>query len=161
MVDVHTIISFLARHGISGLFLGSFIGSLVFFPAPLEIVTVLAVTLGYDPFKVTVSMTLGSLLGALVNYYMGYFGSKVMIKEKEIKKVKGWIDRWGDPMVFVTSLLPFPFDIVAVTVGILRMNVKDFVIAAFLGKFLKFLFFAFVGKFVWVHWGITLISGKT
>ena len=152
-----TLTSFLIHYGIMGLFLGSFVGSLIFFPAPLEIVTVVSVTAGYDPLQVAISMTFGSLLGALANYYMGYVGSKVMLKEKDLRKIEQWINKWGDPVVFITSLLPFPFDVVAVGVGILRMRVKDFVIASFLGKLLKFFFFAFVGRVIWKYLGITLI----
>lgn len=157
MAILQAVQSFLVRYGLLGLLFGSFLGSLIFFPAPLEIVTTSVVAMGYDPVQVAVVMTLGSVVGGVVNYYLGFAGSKVMLKEKDIKKIERWINRWGDPMVFVTSLLPFPFDIVAVAVGILRMRFRDFIVASTLGKVIKFLFFALLGSIIWRYFGIKML----
>jgi len=150
--------SFFIKYGLFGLFFGSFVGSLIFFPAPLEIMTISVVAMGSDPIKVAIFMSLGSIIGGIFNYYLGFFGSKVMLKESDLRKVEKLINKWGDPVVFVTSLIPFPFDVVAVAVGILRMRFKDFLIACSLGKIIKFFFFALVGSLIWKYFGIKLFS---
>lgn len=155
---LETIQTFLPRYGLFGLLFGSFLGSLIFFPAPLEVIATSVVVMGYNPFQVAIVMTFGSVVGGVVNYYLGIAGSKVMLKERDVKMVEEWINRWGDPVVFITSLLPFPFDIVAVAVGILRMRFRDFLVASTLGKMIKFLFFALLGSFVWEYFGIRMFS---
>jgi len=75
----------------------------------------------------------------MFNYGLGLLGSKFIKSRKEItEKAKKWLDMWGDLSVFITSFVPgFPFDVVAIAVGIFRMNFKVFMIAMSLGKILK------------------------
>jgi len=158
MAILQAIQSFLVRYGLFGLLFGSFLGSLIFFPAPLEIITTSVVAMGYDPVQVAIVMTIGSIIGGIANYYLGFAGSKVMLRESDIKKIEKWVNRWGDPVVFVTSLFPFPFDVVAVAVGILRMRFRDFIIASSLGKIIKFFFFALLGSVIWKYLGIKIFA---
>ncbi|MCD6403396.1 MAG: VTT domain-containing protein [Candidatus Aenigmarchaeota archaeon] len=94
----------------------------------------------FDANMVFVLTSVGSILGALFNYGLGLAGSRFIKNKKEIiKKSKKWLDKWGDLSVFITSFIPgFPFDVIAIAVGIFKMNIKDFVISMSLGKAIKY-----------------------
>jgi len=108
-------------------------------PGYTEWILPLYLGMKFDPFHVFIAATIGSTLGGFFNYGLGYIGSKFVGKrDKIITQSKKWLDKWGDLSVFVTSLIPgIPFDIVAIAVGFLRMNIKIFSISMCLGKVLK------------------------
>jgi len=128
------------QYGFLGLFLSSFVSSLFFFPAFTYIIISIFIALKFNPYLVLVAVTSGAILAQFVNYYFGFFGSKKLIKrENEIKKVRVWLDRWGDLSIFIINLVPIlPADFVSVFVGFLRMDFKTFLISMSLGKFFQF-----------------------
>ena len=55
--------------------------------------------------------------------------------------------RWGPLAVFVLAFIPNPaFDIAGITAGALHMPVWQFLLAAWLGKSLRFILLAALGK---------------
>jgi len=147
--------NFIINYGILGLFGGSFLGSLIFFPAPLELITIVAAARSeYNPLHLGTAMTVGSILGGCINYLIGYCGYKVFIKKRDMENVKTWIDKWGTPIVFIASLFPLQFDVLSVVVGILRMNFVYFLIMSSMGKGIKFFLLAYTGSTIWTYLGI-------
>lgn len=147
ILDILT--SIMIKYGLFGLFTQSFLSSLVFIPAFTELIIPVYLGLKFSPFLVLLAVSLGSILGGLVDYYMGFFGSKILFKKrKEIKVAKEWLNKWGDLSVFLASFLPIPFDFVAITVGFLRMDIKAFSIAMSIGKTLKYAAFVFGVEFL-------------
>lgn len=141
-----TISLLLVQYGLAGLFSASFILSLIFFPGLVEAVIPVFLALKFDPLLVFLFATAGSVAGGFVNYLLGFFGSRVIKKNysKKMKHAEKWLNKWGPFSVFVTSFVPgFPFDIVAIAVGIFRMNFRYFMISMVLGKALKSAVFVF------------------
>lgn len=147
-----TISLLLVQYGLVGLFSASFILSLIFFPGLVEAVIPVFLALKFNPLLVFLIATAGSVAGGFVNYLLGFFGSKLVKKKygKKMKFAEKWLDRWGPFSVFVTSFVPgFPFDIIAIAVGIFRMNFRYFLLSMVLGKTLKSAVFVFgFGAFV-------------
>jgi membrane protein YqaA with SNARE-associated domain len=138
--ELDTVFLILNEYGLVGLFAGSFIQSLVIFPGLVEALIPVFLALQYNPYLVFVAALAGSVLGGFVNYLLGSFGSKFVKKnhEKIMKKSEKWLNRWGPFSIFVTSFIPaFPFDIIAVAVGLLKMNFRQFFISMVLGKATK------------------------
>jgi membrane protein YqaA with SNARE-associated domain len=145
MVWSETLMQLFLQYGLIGLGLQSFLSSLIFFPGYAELLIPVYIGLKLSPYQILLVVSVGSILGGVVNYYLGFLGARVILKKKkEIKKAKVWLDKWGDLSVFVTSFLPgIPFDIVAVLVGFLKMDFKSFFISMSLGKIIKYVLIIF------------------
>jgi membrane protein YqaA with SNARE-associated domain len=130
----------LTQYGLVGLFVASFLQSLVFFPGLVEAVIPVFLALKYNPYLVFAAASAGSIIGGFINYLMGFYGSRFVMKsyQKIMKTAEKWLNRWGPFSIFVSSFIPgFPFDIVAVGVGILKMNFRYFFVSMALGKLVK------------------------
>jgi membrane protein YqaA with SNARE-associated domain len=101
-------------------------------------------------------LILGSVLGGLISYSLGFFGSKLILKYEEgIKDMKKLLGRYGNFSVFLVSFLPvpFPFALFAMLVGFLKMNIKSFLLAVIAGKALRIGLALFI-----LTWGIEILK---
>lgn len=135
--------SLLVQYGLIGLLGGSYLMSLVIFPGVVEAMIPIFIGLGFNPFLVLVAASAGSVVGGATNYYLGFAGHRILGKfgytESKFKKQEAWLDKWGIYSILILSFVPgFPFDFVAVLVGILRMDFKKFFIWMAIGKVLKY-----------------------
>ena len=123
----------------------------VFPPIPSEIVLPLAGFLtgqGRMWFPGAVlAATLGSLLGALILYYAGYyfgerrvramvrkFGRWVMVSEGDIDKANDWFDRHDRKAVLFGRMFPVVRSLISIPAGIRRMPMTRFLIYTALGS---------------------------
>ena len=126
----------------------------VFPPIPSEVVLPLAGFLtgqGRMWFPGAVlAATIGSLLGALVLYYAGYyfgerrvralvrrFGKWAMISEADIDKADVWFDRHDREAVLIGRLFPVVRSLISIPAGIRHMRMG------------KFLLYTAIGSAVW------------
>jgi undecaprenyl-diphosphatase len=134
--------------GYIGIFLVSLIStSTLFLPVPLYLIIVASSALGMNPILVAFFSGLGMATGELTGYFIGLGGNLLMIKKhkKSIRKFERFFKKFGFVAIFLAAFLPFPFDIVGISAGIGRYEIKKFLLATFLGKFLKALMLAFTG----------------
>ncbi|MEM0480597.1 MAG: VTT domain-containing protein [Candidatus Aenigmatarchaeota archaeon] len=127
-----------------GFFLvGLISSSTIIFPLPIYALVSVAPLFGYNPFLVAFFTSLGMTLGELTGYFVGYGSYKLLEKKirkvKEYKKYKKYVEKYGDVVIFLFSLLPLPFDIVGIICGSVKYDIKRFLFFTFLGKFLKIL----------------------
>jgi membrane protein YqaA with SNARE-associated domain len=137
---LQAILSLFMKYGLLGLFLSSFISSLFFIPAYVSFLIPLYIAIKINPYLLLIVITTGSILGQILNYYFGFFGSKHLIKyEKEIKNATKWLNKWGEISLFIINLVPIlPADFVSVLVGFLRMDKKVFLISMGLGRLFQY-----------------------
>lgn len=143
---------FIINYGFMGVFTVAFFESFVF-PVPTAAIILPATALGMDPFMVTIIATIGSVTGAVVGYYLGFYlghpaAEKIIRKKKHIKGVEKWFDRYGAWAVLIAAFTPIPFKVFTWFGGIFRMELKKFLIAAIIGRFLQFTIFAYLGSFL-------------
>jgi membrane protein DedA with SNARE-associated domain len=117
----------------------------VFPPIPSEIVLPLAGFLtgqGRMWFPGAVlAATCGSLIGAVILYYAGYyfgehrvraltrrFGKWAMISEADIDKADDWFDRHGRKAVFLGRLFPVVRSLISIPAGIRQMHLGTFLV---------------------------------
>ena len=132
------IIAIFLKLGLIGLLFSSFVSSLVFVPAYASFLIPVFLKLHFDPWHIFIMITVGAVAGEIVNYYLGYIGSKYVF-HKEIKKAEKWLNKWGEMSVFVVNLIPiFPADFVNLLVGFLRMDFKMYMIGMSLGKVIQY-----------------------
>jgi membrane protein DedA with SNARE-associated domain len=88
--------------------------------------------------------SLGSLLGALVFYYLGMWGGRpflmkygrwLLITPKEIDQADRWFAKYGEITVFASRMVPLLRSVVSLPAGITRMNIWRFSILSFLGSY--------------------------
>ncbi len=133
----------LVQYGLIGLLGGSYLMSLVIFPGVVEAMVPIFIGLGFNPLLVLLAASVGSVAGGATNYYLGLVGHGLLGKfgytEKKFKKQEAWLNKWGTYSILILSFVPgFPFDFVAVLVGILKMDFKKFFLWMALGKTLKY-----------------------
>ncbi len=101
--------------------------------------------------------TLGSLMGAYINYfgamYLGRpflirYGRYVFISEKKLKKVEDFFQRHGEISIFLGRLFPVARHLISIPAGLARMNHLKFIIYTLLGAFIWVSILTFLGYFI-------------
>ncbi len=94
--------------------------------------------------------TVASVLGGIVGYIIGWFAYEAIalpILEKlgKVDKIAGFtemVDNWGAMAVFGAGLTPFPYKVVTILGGLLKLNFAVFLIASIFSRALQFYFVA-------------------
>lgn len=146
----HTIVSYIGEFGYWGIFILMFLES-TFFPFPSEIIMIPA---GYLAFKGEMNIyaiisigILGSVLGALFNYYLARsfgrvfllkYGKYFFIKEETLDKLQTFFIKHGELSTFNGRLIPGIRQLISLPAGLAQMNV------------FKFSFYTALGAGIWV-----------
>lgn len=127
----------------------SFIGAAsIFFPIPYTVVLLaISATRQFNPLLLAVSAGLGSAVGEMVGYGLGYMGRGVVGKKRErrLNAIVRLFDRFGAAAVFVFALTPLPDDLLLIPLGLLRYKFWKVFVPCAAGKFLMFLTIAYLG----------------
>lgn len=142
---------FLIDFGYIAVFFGSLIStSTIFIPLPIYFIIFFAAGIGLNPLVVGILAGAGSAVGELTGYFVG-LGSRAVIERREEKEPR-WIKfftklfkKYGFATILVTSLLPFPFDVIGILSGVSDYNIKKFFIATLIGKTIKTVLIAYAG----------------
>lgn len=145
-----SLVSLIGDMGYWGIFLLMFIES-TFFPFPSEIVMIPAGYLAYkgelNLYLVVIAGILGSLGGALLNYYLAlHFGRKFIlrygkyffIKEATLDKLEQFFTKHGEVSTFNGRLIPGIRQLISLPAGLARMNIW------------KFSFYSALGAGIWM-----------
>jgi len=98
----------------------------------------------------------GMTVGELIPYYIGYVSEKVLDKKIEnnviYKRFSTILDRYGLLILPILSAIPFPlFDIIAISYGLTKMDIKTFFILVFAGKLIKTTYVVIIGLYALTH----------
>lgn len=148
------IITLMNKYGYLGIF--SLIAlENVFPPIPSEVILTfggfMTTYSNMNIWLVLVFSTLGSLLGAIVLYYIGKFlnkqrlkkfisskvGKILCLKEEDIEKSIKWFDTKGNKTVFFCRFVPIVRSLISIPAGMSEM------------LFLKFIVYTLCGSFIW------------
>ncbi|WP_419771010.1 MAG: YqaA family protein [Candidatus Marinarcus sp.] len=126
----------------SYLFFSAFI-SATLFPLGSEALLIYDMNQGYNLVLLLFFATLGNVLGACVNYYLGYKGEafleeKKYLKKEKIEKYKQLFDRFGGYSLLL-SWAPLIGDPITFIAGVFKYNFKHFVLIVTVAKFLRYL----------------------
>ena len=134
-----------------------------FIPFPSEIIIPPAAYLAQQGemniFLVILSGIIGSLLGALINYFLAYtLGRKIIYsladckilrlllinKEKVIKAEKYFL-KYGNFSTFIGRFIPAVRQLISIPAGFSKMNLKNFTLYTFLGSSVWVIVLAILG----------------
>lgn len=131
------------------LFLSSFLAATIF-PAQSELVLAsLNITNNYDKFLLVAIATTGNVLGALVNWFIGYYLIKFKnkkwfpIQKRKIDKYSRSYRKWGI-LSLLLAWMPIIGDPLTVIAGIFKTNIWLFLILVTIGKLSRYLLIIFV-----------------
>lgn len=139
---------FLLEWGAFGLFIAAFLAATIL-PFSSELLLAGLLATGGSPVLLVLVATAGNVLGSLVNYGIGYWGSEpilhrwLKLSPRQIERTQQRYEKWG-----VWSLLfawvPIIGDPLTVIAGIMRVNLGLFLLLVTLGKFGRYLFVAYL-----------------
>ena len=129
------------------LFFSAFI-SATLIPFGSEAVLIYDINQGYSIYILVIVATIGNSLGSILNYFLGLKGEeflikKKLLKEKSILKTKKYFDKYGS-FCILFSWLPIIGDPITFMAGVLKYNLKIFIILVFIAKFTRYVFIAVI-----------------
>lgn len=144
----HLVTDLVQGYGLVGLLIASVVANAsIFLPVPIDIL-IFAVAAQLDSFvelfAVAFVTGFGAAVGEMTAYIMGLLGVKTFEKAKhgefvQIKSIRDKLGKKGFIFIFLGALTPFPFDIIGITAGLIKYDLKKFFIAAMLGKFVRYM----------------------
>ncbi|MFH1456303.1 MAG: YqaA family protein [archaeon] len=129
-----------------GLFILAFMES-SFFPIPPDVLLII-LTLANPKLGLLYALicTVGSVLGAMFGYGIGYAGEKIvlekMFRKDKIDRVHRLFDKYGAWAIAIAAFTPLPFKIFTIAAGVFYINFKKFVIASTIGRGARFFLLA-------------------
>jgi membrane protein DedA with SNARE-associated domain len=155
-----TLVSYMGELGYLGIFIFMFIES-TFFPFPSEIIMIPAGYLAYQGdmniYIVILLGILGSLLGALLNYYLAMtfgksfilrYGKYFFIKEETLIKLEKFFKKHGEISTFTGRLIPGIRQLISLPAGLAKMNIAKFSFFTALGAGIWVIILVLIGYFV-------------
>src|SRR5579863_2927073 len=137
------------KYGLWGLFFNGMFSS--FIPIPTEL-TVSALLLGrIKPLDVFLVLTISSIIGGYIAYYLGYNGRllrrfrKTPEKKYEQKSINIMTKYGWSTIIFFSPWIPIIGDIVSIIAGTKRYNIVKYTIAMTTGKTVKSIAIVFFG----------------
>ncbi len=146
---INFLLSVINELGYLGIFLGMVIESTVI-PLPSEIILIPAGVLiakGEMNFMIVLlAGTLGSLIGATINYFLALFlgrasidmlvsryGKILFVSKEKIKNSEVFFNKYGGITTFIGRLIPGTRHLISIPAGFLRMNFSKFCLFTILG----------------------------
>ena len=131
------------------LFLSSFLAATIF-PAQSELVLAsLNIADNHDKFLLVAIATTGNILGALVNWFIGYYLIKFKnkkwfpIQKRKIDKYSRFYRKWGI-LSLLLAWMPIIGDPLTVIAGIFKTNIWLFLTLVTIGKLSRYLLIIFI-----------------
>lgn len=154
------LVIFIEKIGYLGIFFGMFLESSMF-PFPSEVVMVpagiSAASGNMNIYLVVLSGTLGSLFGALFNYFLAItlgrsvifkIGRYFFIKPSTVIKIEDYFKKHGSISTFIGRLIPGVRQYISLPAGIARMNLAKFSIYTSLGASIWCIILTYLGYLV-------------
>lgn len=130
-------------------------------PVPSEVVMPFAGFLVYtgkfNLIFVIIASSIGSILGSMASYYIGFYGGKplvlkigkyLLLEEKHLDFATGFFQKYGSATIFFSRFIPVVRHLISIPAGIGKMNIR------------KFFLFTLVGATAWnsilVYFGMKL-----
>jgi len=147
------IVEFMEKFGYFGILILIAVENL-FPPIPSEVILTfggfMTTRTDLTPFGVIIIATLGSLIGAIILYYIGRilgverlekiidrWGKVLRVKKEDIHRADSWFDKHGNKAVFFCRMIPLIRSLISIPAGMSGM------------KLTPFLFYTTIGTLIW------------
>jgi membrane protein YqaA with SNARE-associated domain len=140
---IDSFFSFLGQTGYLGIFLISFVGSIIIFVPPVYYSLLITAVLDkdLDPHLIAFISAVGIVAAKVIIFRVSYFGHKFLERDnikrsKIMHNIHKFVIKYGWGAAFVVAATPIPDDVVYITLGFSKYSIWKFVVATFVGKFL-------------------------
>ncbi len=158
------VIGIMNKFGYLGIFLLILLENL-FPPIPSEVILTfggfMTISTSMNVFGVILVSTIGSLLGAIILYYLGKilnkerinriikskYGKLLRIKSKDIEMADKWFDTKGRKTVFFCRFIPVVRSLISIPAGMSEMPLPQFTIYTFFGSLIWNTVLILIGAF--------------
>ena len=143
----------------------------IFPPIPSEVILTFA---GFMTAKgelkilmVILASTLGSVIGAVVLYYLGSifdketwgkivdkYGKWLRLKREDIDKSQEWFDNHGNKTVFFCRFIPLIRSLISIPAGMAKMSMKVFLLLTTLGSLIWNTVLIYLGSSIGDNWEV-------
>jgi len=105
--------------------------------------------------------TLGSLIGSLVSYYVGFYGGRpavtkfgkyFLLNEEHLSKTEIFFNKFGAKTIFISRFIPVVRHLISLPAGTGKMNLKQFIIYTIAGAGLWNAFLTYLGYHLGSNW---------
>ncbi len=148
------ILNVMGNYGYLGIFFLIAIENL-FPPIPSEVILTfggfLTTYTKLFPMGVIVAATFGSLVGAILLYYLGTF---IKVKDDDLNKTNKWFRKYGTKAVLFGRFVPIIRSLISIPAGAIKMNMPIFIIYTTIGSFIWNLVLVYTGAFLGDNWGL-------
>ena len=132
----------LEQLGLFGLFLGCMLSATVV-PFASEALLAGALLMGYGKWAVTLVATLGNTTGGMISYLMGWLckwewlEKYFRVKREKLERMRDRVAKYGAWAALLTWL-PFVGDLIAIAMGLMRVNLWWTLLLMFIGKLARY-----------------------
>lgn len=102
----------------------------------------------------------GCILGSIPSYYLGYFGGRpfiekygkwFLISKHDLEMADKWEQKYGNLAFFICRMLPIVRTFISLPAGILKADIKQFLVFTFVGSLIWSYPLVFVGMKLGEH----------
>ena len=146
----HTLNLASRKNALTWLFVISFIES-SFFPIPPDIMIIpMVLATPKEAYKIAGVATVASVLGGYFGYFIGVYGFELIARPllefygymKQFGEFENYYHEYGAWIVFGAGITPFPYKIITIASGVVRLDLVVFTIASVIARGMRFYFFA-------------------
>jgi len=132
------------------LFFVAFVSATIL-PLGSEALFLLDLTNQLNPFLLLFFASFGNILGSIVNYYLGlkgeqYLENKNYISPYKLIKAKTFFDKYGGYSLLL-AWVPIIGDPLTFIAGVLKYDIKKFILLVSISKFSRYLFIYLVWQY--------------
>lgn len=115
----------------------------------------------FNLWLTALSGAIGNVLGGLIGYWMGMVGGKplinkfgkyVLMSNKDVETAERVFQRYGDPAIFFSRIMPVIRTFISFPAGISKMNIPRFIIYTFMGSYIWCLGLSYLGMRAGQNW---------
>lgn len=157
-------IAFISATGYAGIFVLMVLESMVF-PVPSEAVMPFAGFLIVDGqltwVGVIIASTLGSIVGSLASYYIGYYGGKpfiarfgkyLLLNQHHLELSEKFFSKRGEITILIARFVPIVRHLISIPAGFGKMNLTRFLIFTTIGASIWNTFLTWIGYILRENW---------
>ncbi len=150
----HTLNLASRNNALTWLFVISFIES-SFFPIPPDIMIIpMVLATPTEAYKIAGVATVASVLGGYFGYFIGVYGFELIARPllefygymKQFGEFENYYHEYGAWIVFGAGITPFPYKIITIASGVVRLDLVVFTIASVIARGMRFYFIAWLLK---------------
>ena len=150
----HTLNLASRKNALTWLFVISFIES-SFFPIPPDIMIIpMVLATPKEAYKIAGVATVASVLGGYFGYFIGVYGFELIARPllefygymKQFGEFENYYHEYGAWIVFGAGITPFPYKIITIACGVVRLDLVVFSIASGIARGMRFYFIAWLLK---------------